>query len=249
MIGLALLPFAIPLLWLVAPLVVGQEPMLSVAAPAALAVSASVLCLAVVGTVDWTPATRLKGVLMMVGLAYFAGLSLYFLKEKMAARAQEWFGTGQEWHEVNPADPTYEAKLPGEPGPPTVEHPLKGVSLTCYAASRKQFTQTFVCVVGSGQDDQPGKGNGDAWFDAATADLVAASGGTLRGQPRKVRHLDQYPGREWVIQLPRKGAVRVVRVYRAAGRVYYLAAEGPHVDKHDITREFFDSFMVTARKD
>src|SRR5690606_23747809 len=83
MIGLALLPFAIPLVWLAAVLLSGRPPALSLATPAALALSAAVLCLAVVFTVDWSPATRLKGVLMLVGLAYFAGLSLFFLKKDM----------------------------------------------------------------------------------------------------------------------------------------------------------------------
>src|SRR5437868_13522703 len=50
LIGLALLPFVIPLLWLVAPMLVGQPPALSLAAPAALAVTASVLSLAVIYT-------------------------------------------------------------------------------------------------------------------------------------------------------------------------------------------------------
>src|SRR5262249_19856974 len=53
LIGLALLPFAIPILWLIASVVVGQPPMLSPAAPVALAVAASILCLAVIYTVDW----------------------------------------------------------------------------------------------------------------------------------------------------------------------------------------------------
>src|SRR5262245_25162273 len=83
LIGLALLPFVIPILWAIAPAVFGQEPMLSWAVPVALAVSASVLCLAVIYTVDWTPATRVKGVLMIVVLAYFAALNLYFLKKQM----------------------------------------------------------------------------------------------------------------------------------------------------------------------
>src|SRR5262245_27688869 len=44
MIGLALLPFMIPLVWLLAPAVVGWPPALTAAAPVALAVAASALC-------------------------------------------------------------------------------------------------------------------------------------------------------------------------------------------------------------
>src|SRR5262245_58224821 len=96
LIGLALLPFAIPLLWVIAPLVFGQPPMLSLATPVALAVSASALCLAVVYTIDWSPTTRVKGVLILVGLAYFAGLSLYFLKKDMVDGVRKVIGPEAE---------------------------------------------------------------------------------------------------------------------------------------------------------
>src|SRR5439155_23835406 len=99
LVGLALLPFAIPLLWLMGPTVLGQQPALSLAAPASLALSASILCLAVVYTVDWTPSTRVKGVLMLVGLSYFAGLSLYFLKSEMVDRVRVFFGAEREWED------------------------------------------------------------------------------------------------------------------------------------------------------
>src|SRR5947209_16560896 len=96
LIGLALLPFVIPLLWLLAPLVVGP-PDLSLAAPTALAVAASALCLAVVYTVDWSPVTRVKGVLTLVGLAYSAGIGLYVLDKGVIDRAKAVFVPNPEW--------------------------------------------------------------------------------------------------------------------------------------------------------
>ena len=89
LVGLALLPFAIPLLWLVAPLITGQEAALSLAVPISLAVAASALCLGVVYTIDWTATTRIKGVLMLVGLAYLSSAGLYFLKKDMMDRVQD----------------------------------------------------------------------------------------------------------------------------------------------------------------
>src|SRR6202030_2917532 len=68
LIGLALLPFAIPILWLIAPIVFGQPPMPSLAVPLAIALSASILSLAVIYTIDWSPQLRVKGVLILVGL-------------------------------------------------------------------------------------------------------------------------------------------------------------------------------------
>src|SRR5262245_34892792 len=81
LIGLALLPFLIPILWLVAPALTGQEPVLSLASALALAFSSSVLCLAVIYTVDWRPSTRIRGVLLLVVLSYVTGVTLYFMKK------------------------------------------------------------------------------------------------------------------------------------------------------------------------
>src|SRR5262249_58963466 len=84
--------------------VAGQEPMLSWAVPVALAVSASVLCLAVIYTIDWSPGTRVKGVLMIVALAYFAALNLYFLKKQMVDEVRKFFGAGHDWVVFRPPD-------------------------------------------------------------------------------------------------------------------------------------------------
>jgi hypothetical protein len=61
LVGFALMPFAIPLLWLLGPLVTGFEPALSPAVPVSLAIAAAALCLGVVYTIDWTAVTRIKG--------------------------------------------------------------------------------------------------------------------------------------------------------------------------------------------
>src|SRR5262249_42094461 len=92
LIGLALLPFLIPIMWLIGPAILGEEPVLSVAAPIALAVSTSILCLAIIYTIDWTPTTRVKGVLTLVALSYFTGASLYFLKKEMVEQVKKFFG-------------------------------------------------------------------------------------------------------------------------------------------------------------
>src|SRR5581483_186766 len=133
LIGLALLPFAIPILWLIAPAVAGQPPMLSPAAPVSLAVAASILCLAVIYTIDWTPGTRVKGVLMIVALAYFTALNLYFLKKQMVNEVKKFFGAGKDWVEVNPLDKSYQVKMPTRSdGPDPQYQPLPRVHLTTY---------------------------------------------------------------------------------------------------------------------
>ncbi|MBX9585058.1 MAG: hypothetical protein K2X87_32535, partial [Gemmataceae bacterium] len=219
MVGLALLPFAIPLVWLIAPLVVGRPPALSVATPVALAVAAAALCLAVVFTVDWSPATRLKGVLVLLGLTYLAGLSLYFLRKEMVDRVGAQFGP--RWREFRPPQgPPYAVELPGKPVP-TNEQPL-AAALFCHRAGHAGWAGDFLCLVGAGDDPHPDEAD-DPWF-AAVAREVA---GRDKGRPIPGAVI---PGREWRVGLG--GAARTVRVYRANGAVYYLAAEGPDPDGH-----------------
>lgn len=247
MVGLALLPFAIPLLWLLAPLVFGQQPALSLATPASLAVSASALCLAVVHTVDWSATTRIKGVLMLVGLAYFTGLSLYFLKKDMVDRVKQMFGAEAEQVTFQPVDRSYEVHLPRQPTD-AQEQPVRGWSLKCYKASHKGMAGAFVFVVGAGKDahaDTPG----NDWFDETGGELLRTSRGRLMKRPATVQE-SQHPGSEWVIQLPDQATVRIVRVFRADGRVYYLSAEGPHLDRNDkLVQDFFQSFHITWQKE
>ena len=228
MVGLALLPFAIPLVWLIAPLLVGRPPALTVATPIALAVAAAALCLAVVFTVDWTPATRLKGVLVVLGLAYFAGLGLYFLRKEVVDRVGRVFEPG--WHEFRPpAGPAYTVELPSPPRPEPKAQPLPNVvTLTSYRAARAGWAGEFVCVVGAGDDPQAGKTDDDDWFAAAAK--VVADRDPGKPLPGAV------PGREWRVD------GRTVRLYRVNGVIYYLATAGPGPDADDLAHRVFESF-------
>lgn len=239
MVGLALLPFAIPLVWLIAPLVAGRPPALSVAAPAALAVSAAALCLAVVFTVDWTPATRLKGVLVLLGLAYFAGLSLYFLRQEMVDRVGR--ALGPRWQVFQPPDKAYRVELPGRPLPvPANEQVLPGWAVSAHRASRRRFDGAFTCTVGAGPDARPELAQ-DAWFDAVGRVLLAGRNGAMLPVPRGVKGVPNLSGREWAVD-PGQPTGRTVRVYRANGVVYYLAADP---SDPDAAGRFFDSFRPT----
>lgn len=244
-IGLALLPLTIPMLWLIGPVAVGNPPHLTLATPVSLAVSAAVLCLAVAYTVDWTPVTRIKGVLTLVGLAYFAGLSLYFLKKEAAEKAQHWFGPDQGWRVFKPKDEGYEVRLPGRVMPvqgPAWPVPL--LKLKYHQAAVQGFGQMYTYTVGAGPDHDPGANNDDEWFAAVERSLrVGIPGGV--GVGKTVDHLGQYPHRQWQAELGKGGDGLVVRVYRVNGRVYLLAAQGPELEPEDDEAErFFGSFAV-----
>lgn len=246
LIGLALLPFVIPLLWLIAPMVFAQPPALSMAAPAALALAASALSLAVIYTVDWTPATRVKGVLMLVGLAYFAGFSLYFLKKDMVDRVKRAFDPA--WNDFRPERGGYKVRMPGRPER-SANQPLGeplACSLECHQATYDALARRVQYWVGVGKDPREDR-RPDAWFADVRRALEARGDGPVRDE-RPVELQDGTPGREWVLSL-QEGTNRVVRVYRANGRVYYLAAEAVELDRDDDdATKFLGSLTVLPKE-
>jgi hypothetical protein len=231
LIGLALLPFAIPILWLIAPSVLGREPTLSPAVPLALAVSTSILCLAVIYTIDWTPATRVKGVLMMVALAYFAAVNLYFLKKQTVDQVKKFFGAGHDWVEVVAQDGSFRVNMPALPERPDPQfQPLRQLAdLSCYRVSYKApllEPHTFVAGAGAPLPAANGPAPGsDDWFKLVARQVVdQVRQGKLRAEPRSIEH-GGFPGRELEVVLEGGNALRVVRVFLINGRVYYLSVE------------------------
>ena len=243
LIGFALLPFAIPLLWLIGPQLLTQPPALSLAAPAALALSASILCLSVVFTVDWTPATRIKGVLMLVGLSYFAGLSLYFLKKEMVDRAKEFLSPPEKQWEFKPQKGLYRVRLPVNPQEvqEVKIQPLAGWKLACYQTHHEPLVASPVSYLfGSGPDTMP---KAERWFEEIGKAVVADAGGAPVSPPSGVKSVDGHAGQRWLVELP--NADRVVEVYRVNGTVYYLSIESERLSPDEPpARTFFTSFQI-----
>lgn len=249
LVGLALVPFGIPLLWRVAPFVTGQEAVLSLAVPVALAVAASALCLGVVYTIDWTATTRVKGVLMLVGLSYLAAAGLFFLKKDLMDRVRAWADPSLRWSVVYLDKGKCQVLMPGHPTP-DVGQPLSGLakmsegrqSLFQPEPGGPQYEYRFAV----GEPTVPLKLADDAWFARVGEQLqLNARGGRLVGDgPRTVNPINGF-GREWTFEISRD-ATRIVRVYVVGDRVYYLHAEGPSLtaEEAEFGRQFFDKFSV-----
>lgn len=242
--GFALLPLAIPLLWLIGPILLTKPPSLTMAAPISLAISASVLCLAVVLTVDWAPMTRIKGVLILVGLSYFAGLSLYFLKKELVERIQDFLNPTERWQDFRDPAGGYTVAVPTVPSG-TGAQPLAGWNLSCHECVGHPFPRPDVrYVFGSGPDSHA---DVEKWFEAVDRALKSSAGpqSEIPDLPAEVVSFENLPGRQWVINLPRD-RTRVVRVFRTQARVYYLSVEGDDIDpdSHASVGRFFDSFRV-----
>lgn len=256
MIGFALMPFAIPLLWLLGPLVTGFDAALSIAVPVSLSVAASALCLGVVYTIDWTGTTRLKGVLMLVGLAYMSAAGMYFLKPALMERVQKFFSVPTLWAPFEVPETKCHIKLP-VPGPGTPpemvhnERPLPGVDWAAGLRATHRIegtmnTKTYTYFVVANRAKAPRVNADDKWFAEAAKNLKDAA---------KAKELKEtaVPGenrahRQWELTFPDSTAVRVVRVYVVEGRVFYLAGEGPELtpDDENLTK-FFKSFDTNGQ--
>jgi hypothetical protein len=240
-VGLALLPLSIPLLWLIGPELTGIAPPATLATPASLAVSMAVLCLAVAFTEDWSAATRIKGVLTLVGLAYFGGLVMYFAKKEALEFVQQRLGGEQRWDEVKPPGEGFEARLP-DPAASVENEPLPGMK------GRRGVVQRFgglvKCSVGSAADADPDLPDRERFDDLLAALLKQAPGRVVK--TGFIMHRDRYPGCEWEIRHGREDkTVRLVRVFRANGRLFAAAAEGPNLDADsDDARKLFASFHI-----
>jgi hypothetical protein len=232
--------------------------MLSIAVPLAIAVSASILSLAVIYTIDWSPSVRIKGVLMLLGLAYFTAVSLYFLKKEMVEWVKRTFDNS-EWITFNSQIPPdeYSVRMPRPPSRDDNHQPVPGIQLECYTLSHKDSMGEFVSFVVGGGTPQGGNKNPQPgavlWFDRTIDSIVVESKGQL--DPDQPTQSVQGPpaidcvGREFGIKLGDDKTMRIVRVFVINGRVYYLSVEGTGLTRDDpIVGQFFRSFEVRGRK-
>jgi hypothetical protein len=246
LVGLALLPFGIPLLWWAAPIITGKDATLSLAVPVSLAIAASALCLGVVYTIDWTASTRIKGVLMLVGLAYLSAAGLFFLKKDMMDRMRGFFGPETTWTRVHYPEGRFRVQLPG-----TVEEandqPLPKVQMIGKKATfLTDSDDKYQYLVMASIPEKPAPNPNAAWYDAI-GDHLAKSG-------KIVEHRDVnlfrggHPGHQWTLQV--EEGIRIVQVYVIDRRVYYLSVEGHNVTPTDeeIAVPFFKSFEILSSK-
>ncbi|MBP3959568.1 hypothetical protein J8F10_30355 [Gemmata sp. G18] len=265
LVGFALMPFGIPLLWFVGPLVTGKEASLSLAVPVSLAIAASALCLGVVYTIDWTAATRIKGVLMLVGLSYLSASGLFFLKKDLMDRVQKFFSVTPEWHWVRTEDKGWHVRMPFPAVVDRETQPLPGLARMSEVRRARyepkgQEGPAYEYYFGAGPanpnvgdsaDGWLGRIREGMWFVRVDRELKDRGGKLVEGG-RSIAHplAPDSNGRQWMFELGGTGGtVRIVQVFIIEGRVYYLSAEGPElVASDDPAERFFGSFEPLPRK-
>jgi|YNPMSStandDraft_1061717.scaffolds.fasta_scaffold00613_14 hypothetical protein len=247
-IGLALLPYGVPIFWLIGPMLTGTMPPVSIATPLALAVSVSILCVSIIYTVDWSAETRLKGVWVLIVLAYFGGLMLFFTEKATLERLYRLGKEVEEWREFQPdKGPPYRLKVPAPPQE-MAQQPLQLAELTCYQARvPKELFDWHIYVMGAGEPKpHPELPGTKKWFEAAGNAL-------LEGNKILKRHWQAdngfLKGYLWEFLLGPEGRTQIVLIYVGRGKVYYLAVEGQQIDAHhpDVQR-FFRSFFIPQQE-
>jgi hypothetical protein len=255
LVGLVLLPLGIPLFWLIGPALTGVEPVFSYAAPVALAIGLCGLGLGVAFAHGWTTATRVKAVLALVMIGYFTGGFLFFLKKEWAEAARRHVGPGgMRWRQFEPPHDrqAYRVRLPGKMNPLDDHAALPGWGLKAYRLARETNAQATLAVAyevahGTPPENVAGRDLADEDWFARVREAVCRGCGGVVARERAVHNKD-HPGREYVLTLPDRATNRIVRVFRAGDRAFYLAVEGAFVpDDAGYVRDFFESFLIDPR--
>ncbi len=247
LVGLSLVPFAIPLVWLLLPVVIAARPIFSFALPTAIALGVSGLCLGVAYAANWTTGTRLRAIVVLLAFGYGSAAFLYFLKKEWVQAVRKPFGLPRrEWNDFHPPDGAYTVKLPGKPTASDVS-PLPGWPLKTFRLNDPVLGVAYEVAHGPAQDAvKPGRTTDDEWFAAARKALVERTGGEVTDE--KPAAQQAYSAREYTLTMPDGATTRIARVVRVGRQAHYLAVEGTFIaGDHRFVRTFFDKYFVADR--
>ncbi len=230
LLGLALLPLGVPLLWLVGRLTLAAEPVFSFAAPLAVGLGMAGLAVGVGLVGRWSHATRVRAVLALVAGGYLTGGVLFVVPKDWPAGARRLFGpTNIQWKRFSPPDKAYSTNVPDGPAPAADAGPVDGWPLRAFTAvagkpddRRGVWAVRYTLAAGVPPGDAAAAD--DAWFAAVRDAVVAASGGTLTAEEPLT--VSNRPARELRLTLANRATHRVVRLVRAKDTLVYAAAEG-----------------------
>jgi hypothetical protein len=246
-LGLTLLPFGLPFLWVLAQRVSNAEPVFSVLVAVAVAACAAGLGLGVALTRDWTAGTRVKVILALTVLTYGTGGLFFFLKKDWVESLRKQLGRGDvQWRPFD--TPAFSVQMPGRTEP--TDSPLPDWALQAVRVmdrNREGAKDVFLVAYGKFPKDLRAIA-GDAWFDRVKP-LIAPDNGVRLVDEKPVSLNQVYPGREYRLVLPDGGTNRIVRVFRVEDVAYLLLVEGAFlpVDHTDVNK-FFGTFTLKDQR-
>lgn len=255
LLGLALLPLGIPILWVAGLVLTGKQPIFSFATPVAVALGLCGLGVGVGLAHGWGHATRVRGILALALLGYFTGGFLYFLKKEWAEAIRRDLNPGPaRWEPFRPPGAGCRVELPGR-AVKADANPLPGWPLTAYRCQppgkkNDEWAIGYQVAHGPVPLGLPANWTDDCTAAARAAVLKAADGADLTAE-RAVKDAvvgeARCVGREFRLTLADGATNRIVRVYMHKTRpvVYYLSVEGTFLPADaEYVRRFFESFSA-----
>lgn len=247
--GLALLPFVIPLLWILGPTLTGKEAIFTFALPMSIAVSSSLLCLGIVLAADWSFATRVKSILAIVLVMHFCAGLLYFLKTEWVESIRRFVGRANEdrWVTFEPPDRRFSARVPSRMQDDD-STPIADWSLKTYRTVGANDPATYMVAHGR-QPKELNEQPDDLFFSAAKEKATEAASGTLVSE-KKIRLQGGRPGYEYVFQAAAdQNTRRIIHVYRIERFAFVAAVEGAFLtpEAGDV-KLFFDHLKWNSGK-
>jgi hypothetical protein len=199
-------------------------------------------------------------VIALALVGYFVAAFLFFLKKEWAEAARRHVGPdGGQWRDFSPpTDRAYKIKVPW--GHTKVDSPLQGWELEGYrfAQDNKKAPQDAFGVVYESAHGKPPaeltQVTDDVWFAAARTAVEKSGGGKVESEkPIATRQGGvggrEVPGREFKVVLSDHATNRIVRVYRADDRAFYLAVEGVAIpDNARYVTRFLESLSLQPKK-
>ena len=252
-VALLILPWAIPLFWLIGPMVTGHSPVFSFAAPVAIALCASGLGFGIGLAHGWKFATRIRAILALLMLGAFLGGFLFFLKKEWAEAIRKHVGpTHLQWQEFQPSDQSYRINIPGRAvrgNSNVLQWNLESYRVEQTAGrTDKAFEVIYEFAHGeSPRDWNRARATEEEWFANIRKTLTENIGGELTSELSVDRDgkWRRRPGREYSFTLPDGTTNRIVQVYRSGNKVFLLAVEGTFIPSDaSYVRRFFDSFEI-----
>lgn len=253
-VALLVLPWAIPLLWLIGPMVTGHSPVFSFAAPVSLAVCGCGLGAGIGVAHGWSFGTRVRAMLALLLLASFLGGFLFFMKKEWAEGIRKHVGPSQlQWQDFQPSDGSYSISIPGRAVRRNDEL-LPGWNLEAYHIEQtaKRTDKAFEVIYDLAHgyptdDDPPPKASDEEWFSTVRKAIVKKYGGELTAELTvdRTERFVTLPGRQYNFTLADGTTNRIVQVYRSRNRLFLLTVEGTFIPSDaSYVRRYFDSFEV-----
>ena len=253
LVGLALMPVGIPLLWLAVRVATGQAPVFSYAAPVAIALGLCGVGIGVVFAQRFSTATKVKTILALTLMGYMLGGFVFFMKKEWAEAVRKNFSPSKrEFRPFTPSSKAYTVSVPWQES--TAEEQLPGWELKGFQFRQNpvrdpndKIELTFEVADGAPPPEHKGLPD-DEWFRVARDALVKKTE-SIRVSETAIKHKELHSGREYALTLPDGATNKHVRIFRIKDRAYYLSVDGVFLAREtDCVNWFFDSFELGAKK-